>query len=1121
MHLLQPETHSLTQSERAQDLGQTPGDVVFLSFSDSDLAAVAQAWQSAPRGAATLRLANIKRLAHPYSVDLYVEKTIAKARLVLVRLLGGLDYWRYGIDEIAAACRSHGIKLAIVPGDHMPDARLDAASTLPQNALDRLWRCFQEGGPDNIRAALDFMLHQLDGRTPYAQPLPVAAFGVIAQACHMQNTPAALALIVCYRSHYMAADIAPVIALKTALAARGMNVSSVFVTNLKDPQALAPLRAHLAACRPDVILNATAFAARLGTEPGALEAADAPVLQVILANTGRDSWQASTRGLNAADLAMHVVLPEVDGRIITRAISFKQAAEPVAELEHAQLLHCAEPSRIAQVADLAAGWARLRHTPRGARRLALVMSDYPAKSGRAGYAVGLDTPASVRAVLDDLAAAGFAAGGLAALDDLALMQRLTGEANAHLPLAAYENLFATLPQTFRAAVTAAWGAPADDPACDARGFALRVLQSGNISVALQPDRAGGVARGGSYHDASLPPRHAYIAFYLWLRHAQNIDAMIHCGAHGTLEWLPGKSVALDADCAPEVLTGALPVIYPFIVNNPGEAAQARRRLAAVTIGHLTPPLMQAGAHGAAAEIEALLDEYASAAELDPARAKLLAQQILARAGETGFLKDSGAPNAANETAALAALDAFICDIKEMRIGDGLHVFGRASAVDEERMLDALAAPDAPARGALRGLLNACARAESTALIAALDGRFVEPGPSGAPSALRLDVLPTGRNLFASDPRALPTRAAFELGQASALALLARHTQDHGDWLKSVVLDLWGSAAMRTGGHDLAEAFALMGVRPVWDSASTRVSGFEITPLAVLGRPRVDVTLRISGLFRDSFPMQMDLFAAAVRALAALDETAEDNPLIAAHGGSAAAPLRMFGAAPGGYGLGLTRQLSESAWQDRMELAQTYLAANSHAFADGDTALPAAALFRERVASADAYVHSEDLHGQDALSADAIGEHAGGFAAAAQVLGAAPALYTTDLRNGGAAKVRSLDENLARVIRGRATNPAWLAGQMRHGWRGAAEIAETVDNFFAFAALTDSVAQHQFDLLCDAICGDAAVRDFLVAANPQAARAIAGKFEEAVTRGLWQARRNSTAALLADMREACA
>jgi cobaltochelatase CobN len=447
----------------------------------------------------------------------------------------------------------------------------------------------------------------------------------------------------------------------------------------------------------------------------------------------------------------------------------------------------------------------------------------------------------------------------------------------------------------------------------------------------------------------------------------------------------------------------------------------------------------------------------------------------------------------------------------MRIGDGLHVFGRspdsADGFAAGLNLDALASDTLSERVAASGA------AESLGLLRALSGRFVPPGPAGAPARGRLDVLPTGRNLYAIDPRSAPTRNAWEIGRRAADEVLKRYAQDHGEWPKRIVLDLWGSATMRTGGDDLAQGFALIGCRPTWDTASTRVNGFEVMPLAMLGRPRVDVTLRISGLFRDVFPSQIALFAAAIRAVAALEESADDNPLAGLRGAHLA---RIFGAAPGAYGVGLGARIARGDWAERSELAEAYLAATSHAY-DGDgEAREAAAEFRSRVAGAEAFVHAQDLPGQDALDADAFAEHEGGFAAAAAEAGANPALYHLDSTAPGAPKIRSLAQEIARALRGRAANPRWISGQMRHGHRGAAEIAQSLDNLHCFAALTDAVGSAQFDLMFDATLGDDAVRAFLVSANHQAARHMANIFEEAARRGFWLSRRNSSARILASV-----
>ena len=1116
MHVPRIEVRTLDETVEALDLGQTPADIVFLSFSDSDLNALARAYDAFPEPKPTLRIASLAALRHPFSVDLHLERVCARAKLVVARFLGGADYWRYGVDELRALARRSDVKLALLPGDRRRDARLDEASTLDPDAVLQIWRYFDEGGPDNMAACLTFLASEIGGAGAVPPPVPVSAFGRFNAACFEAGPDSARALVVFYRSIYLADDLEPIEALARALHEKGFAVTSIFVTSLKDDSALKPLRAFLAGRSFDVVLNATAFSARLEAEEGTvLDGLDAPVLQVVLAGVSLDAWRRSSRGLGPSDLAMHVALPEIDGRILTRAISFKAASARDAQTEFAAVAHQPLADRVDFSVELARRWANLRRKPLSEKRLACVLPDYPARGGRTGYAVGLDTPASAVAICEILLAASYDV--VSGLDAPSLIAALAeGPLEAALTLADYEAELVSTPADFRQALFAAWGDPADDRDAIDGGFQLRFVRLGKLIVAVQPDRGDALSRKGDYHNLNLPPRHAYVAFYFWLTRKEEVDAIIQLGAHGTLEWLPGKAVALSESCAPEVLLGPTPVIYPFIVNNPGEAAQAKRRIGAVTIGHLTPPLIAAGSHGQTLELEALFDEFAEAQGLDPRRARAIAALILERGGETGLLKECAADDKLPEEA-LVALDAWLCDLKEMRVGDGLHVFGRSP---ESAAGFALPSPAGEGSGVrvpegeeLGERVAACGAAESLGLLRALGGQFLPPGPAGAPTRGRLDVLPTGRNLYAIDPRSAPTRNAWEIGRRAAEEIVKRYAQDHGEWPKRIVLDLWGSATMRTGGDDLAQAFALIGCRPTWDVASTRVSGFEVLPPAMLGRPRVDVTLRISGLFRDVFPSQIALFAAAVRAVAALEESAEDNPLA---GLECESLSRIFGAAPGAYGVGLGARIARGEWADRSELAKTYLAATSHAYDGEGESREAAAEFRARVAGAEAFVHAQDLPGQDALDADAFAEHEGGFAAAATETGANPALYHLDSTISGAPKIRTLAQEIARSLRGRAANPRWLQGQMRHGHRGAAEIAQSLDNLYCFAALTDAVASAQFDLIFDATLGDDAVRAFLVGANRRAACHMAGVFEEAAKRGFWLSRRNSSARILASM-----
>jgi cobaltochelatase CobN len=1109
VHVPRIETRTLDETVEAVDLGQTPADVVFLSFSDSDLNALARAYDRFPEPRPSLRIASLAALRHPFSVDLYLERVCAHAKLVVARVLGGTDYWRYGVDELSALARRSRVKLALLPGDRRRDRRLDDSSTLENGTVQQIWRYFDEGGPENMAACLAFLASQIGGGAEAPPPVSVGAFGRFDGACFEADPGGAHALIVFYRSIYLANDLAPIEALARALRDKGFGVASVFVTSLKDEAAHSPLRAFLDRQRFDVVVNATAFSARLdGSEGTALDALDAPVLQVVLAGVSLDAWRASQRGLGPSDLAMHVALPEIEGRILIRAVSFKAATARDAQTEFAAVAHRPLADRVVFAAELARRWANLRRKAPADKRLVCVLPDYPARGGRTGYAVGLDTPTSVVTIIETLRAAGYdVTSGLNAPSLIAALEE--GPLEPTLTLAEYEAELATAPLDFRQSVLAAWGEPAQDRDVIDGAFRIRFVRLGKLVIAVQPDRGDAASRKGDYHNLNLPPRHAYVAFYFRLSRKEKVDAIIQLGAHGTLEWLPGKAVALSESCAPEVLLGPTPVVYPFVVNNPGEAAQAKRRIGAVTVGHLTPPLIAAGSHGTALELEGLFDEFAEAQALDPRRARAIAALIIERGRESGLLKECAADDKPPDEA-LVALDAWLCDLKEMRVGDGLHVFGRSpdSADGFAAGLDL----DAVASDMLSERVAASGGAESLGLLRALGGRFVQPGPAGAPVRGRLDVLPTGRNLYAIDPRSAPTRNAWEIGRRAADEILKRYAQDHGEWPKRIVLDLWGSATMRTGGDDLAQAFALIGCRPTWDAASTRVSGFEVLPLAMLGRPRVDVTLRISGLFRDIFPSQIALFAAAIRAVAVLEESADDNPL-AGHGANVA---RIFGAAPGAYGVGLGARIARGDWADRSELARAYFAATSHAYDGEGDAREAAAEFRTRVAGAEAFVHAQDLPGQDALDADAFAEHEGGFAAAAAETGSTPALYHLDSTIAHAPKIRTLAQEIARALRGRAANPRWISGQMRHGHRGAAEIAQSLDNLYCFAALTDAVSSAQFDLMFDATFGNDAVRAFLVSANPRAACHMAGLFEEAARRGFWLSRRNSSARILASV-----
>ena len=897
MHVLATELASLDEVDVAVDLGQSPAEVVVLSFSDTDLSALAAAWQRDAERLPTLRLASLKRLRHPMSVDLYLESVVSQAKAVIVRCLGGLDYWRYGLERIADLARDNGILFAALPGDDRADPRLASMSTMATGDLVLLDRFFREGGADNLNQALRLVGARLGSEQSWHPPAAIGPLTVLGEA----RGAGPVVLVIFYRANLLAADIEPITALMRALEKQGLAPLGVAVSSLKDPAVQGELGRLIESHRPAVILNTTAFSAMREDDTTVLDAADAPVLQVVLAGSTREAWSESGRGLSPSDLAMNVVLPELDGRLLTRAISFKAEADADPRLEFAAVRHVPDTGRIDYVARLASAWAALRGKEPSERRLALVLSDYPARGGRTGYAVGLDTTESTLEILRLLRDAGYDVG------------------------------------------SRDWQAADIAPLLDRTA---RYLCCGKMIVLLQPDR------GGAYHDVTAEPHPDYVAVYTWLREVEKIDALIHLGTHGTLEWLPGKALALSAECWPEKVLGPVPVIYPFIVNNPGEAAQAKRRLAAVTIGHLTPPLSAAGLNGPLADLEGLIEEYAAADEV-----------------------------------------------------------------------------------------------------------------------------------------------------------VRRYLQDHGEHPRALVIDLWASASLRTGGDDLVQALAYLGVKPVWDPRSNRVTGIEVMPLAALDRPRIDVTLRISGLFRDIFEHQIALFDMAVRRVAALDEEGIDNPLAEARrtGESLA---RVFGGAPGSYGAQAGDLALDGAWQTREELGEAYLAAVTHAYGSLDTSGEAGSDFRGRVSAADALVHPQDDRERDLLDGDGVADFAGGFAAAAALLGNEPELYHLDTSQVTAPKARRLAEEIARIVRGRLTNPRWLSGMLSHGHRGVAEIAQSVDALFAFAATARAVPDHLFDAAHAALIADESVLSAMRAHNPAAAAAIVARLDEARSRGLWTTRRNS-------------
>ena len=1236
MHLLAATPGSIDDGTEPFDLGQTPADVVFISAADTELAALseARAQMAAPPG---LRLANLTHLTHPMSVDLHIDACAAQSRLVIVRVLGGAGYWKYGFEQYAARLHAAGVPFAALPGDDKADAELRALSTVPDTDYNALWSYLVEGGPENATHFLAYARAMLEDCEKPANARPLLRAGVYWPGAGVADLSAAQANwrdgapvvpLIFYRALVQGAGLNPVNRMVRALLGQGLNPLPVFVASLKDPVSVATLESLFTAAPPDVILNCTSFATGSPhsgdgavLNPLAMPAAQlAPVFQVVLSGSSEDTWETALTGLSARDIAMNVALPEIDGRVLSRAISFKGEAFFDEATECAIATYRARGDRVQFVAELAARWARLRAREASERRVALVLANYPNKDGRLANGVGLDTPAATFHALKLLANTGYKVSGAPA-DSEALMKammagptnwltdRATRRGGVKLLLTDYLCAYSKLPWEVRQKIEERWGAPATDPffcspisppEASAEGgyFALSVLSFGNVVVGLQPARGYNIDPTETYHSPDLVPPHNYLAFYFWLRHSFNADAIVHMGKHGNLEWLPGKALALSENCLPETALGPMPHIYPFIVNDPGEGTQAKRRAQAVIIDHLTPPLTRAETYGPLRDLEALVDEYYEAAGVDARRITHLRREILSLSAATGLDADVGMAGV-DEDSDLARLDAYLCELKEAQIRDGLHVFGqsptgrlqrdlvqalvrvprgdgtgkdasliRALAKDLGLELDPLdcdmAAPwqeqrpatldemsgeawrshgdtverlellasavldgekEAPGPAStavldevqtrVRPMVADCGPAEETGLLAALSGQFVAPAPSGAPTRGRLDVLPTGRNFFSVDSRAVPTPTAWALGWKSANLLIEKHLQTHGDWPRTMLLTAWGTANMRTGGDDIAQCLALMGVKPKWDSANRRVTGFEVLPQGVLGRPRVDVTLRVSGFFRDAFPQLIALVDSAARAVMDLDEPDDLNPAAArSRTEGPGAAYRVFGSKPGAYGAGLQAMIDERLWANKADLGQAYLEWGSYAYGKEADGRQARAAFETRLSQTEAIVQNQDNREHDILDSDDYYQFEGGAAAAVQALqGRARPIYHNDHSRPERPVIRTLDDEVGRVVRSRVVNPKWIEGVKRHGYKGAFELAATLDYLFAFAATTGAVRNHHFDLVHAAFLEDDDTRKFIETCNPAALREMAERFQEAIERGLWAPKSNSARALL--------
>nr|WP_293105886.1 cobaltochelatase subunit CobN [Okeania sp. SIO2F4] len=1620
------------QGEGVIFIEQTPAPMIFLTAADTDIQTLAAAVNKLPFDFPQLRVANLLQLQQQLTIDTYADDILSKAKVIIVRLLGGRSYWSYGLEVLLEVIEKEGAKLIVIPGDDRPDPDLISHSNVSISLVNQFWQYLIEGGVDNFVNGLKFIANIcLEKDYDFASPISVPRVGIYPWQKEEQSRKAKVGVLF-YRAHYLSGNIAPIDALCQTLIEKNLEPVPVFVSSPRDVEVQGEILAYFQPENAEAIqllLNTTSFAVSVvNNQDFALEKSpnppllrqgknlDIPVLQVIFSGGNFEQWESQFQGLSPRDVAMNIALPEVDGNIISRAISFKAVQTWNQNIETDVVSYFPVKDRIEFVSELAANWIKLRQTPASQRRIALILANYPNRDGRLANGVGLDTPASCVEILQALEQAGYYLENIPETGDELIKCLTSGVTNdlesrelrpvfQSLSLAEFERYFASLPEVVREKIIQRWGKRVDtDFATDVRinsmiipssflksvssnfsefekdnetdfatdvginstiippsvssnfsefekendtDFAMDVginstiippsvssnfsgfekdsevkeidnfpipgiqlgnndtdvrinsriiplyketdnfpipgIQLGNIFVGIQPSRGYDIDPSLNYHAPDLEPTPNYLAFYYWLREKFKIDAIIHVGKHGNLEWLPGKSVGLSQECFPEIALGALPHFYPFIVNDPGEGSQAKRRSQAVIIDHLTPPMTRAEIYGVLQQLETLIDEYYEAQNLDPSRLSVIRERIINLIEKEGLDKDlsflekdsantdfatdvrisstlfssekdsdflsppqqneqkfsteaecvssdfsscekdsdflspsyknrqkfaretqevtsefsssskdsdfllpsqqneqkfsteaecvSSDPTEQNEqkffteiegvtsefsssskdsdflsppqqnrekfstetegvtsefsssskdldflslpqqnrekfstetedvnshfsssskdsdfllpseqnrekfsteteevtpdfstsekdsdflspqqqnqdkfareteevtseffssskdsdflappqqnqdkfendeNARFAKLitnvDGYLCELKEAQIRDGLHIFGQSPQGQQLRDL-ILAIARHPSTTRL-GLTRALAKdlnldfdpltddfstiinhnllidgksfrtlgdavelleekvanlvenlidqnlinspfpqtnkelewirqnllpslqktdQEITNLLIGLDGKYIPSGSSGAPTRGRPDVLPTGRNFYSVDIRAIPTETAWRIGQLAAENLIERYTQENGEYPQTLGLSIWGTSTMRTGGDDIAEALALLGVKPVWDRPSRRVIDFEILPISILGRPRVDVTLRISGFFRDAFLNIIDLFDQAVIAVANLDESPTENPLAAQVKkevkywqelgltevqAKARSQYRIFGSKPGAYGAGLQGLIESQNWQDDRDLARAYINWSSYAYTGVNNsynqearAINSPEVFSQRLQKMQIVLHNQDNREHDLLDSDDYYQFQGGMTVAIRALtGKNPETYFGDNSMPENPKVRQLKEQIARVYRSRVINPKWIAGVMRHGYKGAFEMAATIDYLFAYDATAKCVEDFMYQGVAEAYIFDENVQSFIQAKNPWALRDMAERLLEANQRGLWQ------------------
>lgn len=1052
--------------------------------------------------------------------------------------------------------------------------------------------------------------------------------------------------ILFYRSHWLAENILFIDCLIKTLEKLDVNVMPVFVHASRDRElgsnGLAWAVEHYFMRQEEAIVDAVisllSFSpfnismtqSEEGEPENCLEKLNVTVLKAIATTNNLKRWSESTQGLNSLDMVMNVAMPEFDGNLITVPIATKEYGKPDVLTGASTVYYQALPERVEKVSKMALNWAKLRRKSNAEKKVAIIFHNHPPRNDRIGCAFGLDSPASVWNILKALKEAGYT---LEALPQdgpeiiATLMRRVTNdrrwyseEKMASLAIDGvtpeeYEDWFNDFPEIIREKMTVDWGQAPGEVFNYGDKLLIPGIINGNIFIGVQPPRGFGEDLEKTYHSPDATPPHHYLAYYRWLRDDFKADAVLHIGKHGSLEWLPGKSVGLSESCYPDLAISDLPNIYPYIINDPGEGTQAKRRSYACIIDHLVPVMTNADTYDELAEIEVQLEAYYHAKMVDQDKLPFLEKLIWEKVQKADLDKDlelNYFDVMMDFSGFLEMLHGYISEIKDTQIKDGLHILGEAPQA--ERQLEMLIALTRLANGSVPSLRQATAealgydydkllsergklistlgktngdiltevdgvvyelvkglnqvafnpekipeiiagclhnRVESVVItlhyiaktlvqklnltseellhvVNALNGGYTPPGPSGAPTRGMADILPTGRNFYSVDPKSLPSPAAWKVGAKMGDALIERYREDKGAFPESVGIIIWGSPTMRTKGDDIAQVLYLLGIKPVWEERSGRVKGLKVITAKELGRPRIDVTLRISGMFRDAFPNLIDLIDEAIFMAAAMDEGDDENYLAKhmrleiAEGiqsglnrkqATRNAGYRIFGCPPGAYGAGVSHLIDEKNWENGKDLGAVYVTWGGYAYGRNTYGKTVPEVFKKRLSKLDLTVKNEDTREHDMIDSDDFYSYHGGMIAAVKAFkGVLPQSYCGDSSDPERVRMRTTKEETKHIFRSRVLNPKWIASMQKHGYKGAGDLSAMVDHLFGWDATGEVMEDWMYERLANTYVLNKELQEWFKKVNPYALQNITERLLEAEKRVMWRAEPELTQAL---------